>query len=91
MLDGLSTKVKALCEKKGALTQAEKKDLMDAVGATVMELKSNLPFFQVQFEKAMEKSVAQAITEVEAHVQGLINQTGLAALANMAPAIEHKE
>jgi len=68
-------------------TKAQKR-LLHELDMLKQQLESNIPFVNKQFTKQMEKTVAEAKGEVDAHVTRVIMAYGLEAIKTQAPQIE---
>jgi hypothetical protein len=74
---------------KDRITKADVKALKDIIYTMAQDIRSNMPWMQERFQEAMEKTVAEAKGEINAHAQHIIKTTGLQALAGGAlPALE---
>lgn len=62
---------------KPRLVRADRDELRGLARAIEMEVGSNLPFLQAQFEEAMDKAVGVAKAEVLAHVDTVVRMVGL--------------
>ena len=62
---------------KPRLVKADKDALRKLAAAIEMEIGSNLPFLQSQFEEAMDKTVGVAKSEILAHVDNVVRMVGL--------------
>jgi hypothetical protein len=77
---------------KDRITKGDVKALKDIIYILAQDLRSNMPWMQERFQEAMEKTVADAKGEVNAHITAIIKQTGLKALQGGAlPALEFSE
>lgn len=65
---------------KDRVTKADLKALKDTVFTMAQDIRENLPWMQERFQEAMEKTVATAKGEIEAHLANTIKQAGLTAL-----------
>lgn len=65
---------------KDRVTKADLKALKDTIYGMAQDIRSNMPWMQERFEEAMEKTVAVAKGEIEAHVAHTIKQAGLTAI-----------
>lgn len=65
---------------KDRITKADVKALKDVIYGMAQDIRSNLPWMQERFEETMEKTVAVAKGEIEAHVSNTIKTAGLTAL-----------
>jgi len=74
---------------KPRLNKPDKDALRGLAAAIEMEIGSNVPFLQAQFEEAMDKATTVAKSEITAHVENLARMVGVeglpAALASSAP------
>ena len=73
---------------KPSINKADRKVFAEAIRRAEMKVDSGIPFAADQFKEAMEKTVIAAKVEVEAHVVGVIQRTGLEALRKMAPQLD---
>ncbi len=72
-------KVDALL-KQTRITKGDVKEIQGILSTLAQDLRANLPWLQEQFQEAMERTVAVAKAEVEAHVSSIIQRKGLEAL-----------
>jgi len=70
---------------KDRVTKADLKALKDTIFSMAQDIRENLPWMQERFEEAMEKTVATAKGEIEAHLANTIKQAGLTALQGGSP------
>lgn len=74
---------------KDRITKADVKALKDIIYTMAQDIRDNMPWMQERFQDAMEKTVAEAKGEINAHAQHIIKTTGLQAIAGgMLPALE---
>jgi len=65
------------------LKKSDRETLKDMLNRLMMEVRSNMPFIQSQFNEAMDKTVREAKGEVEAFVAQRLNSLGQSALENL--------
>lgn len=65
---------------KDRVTKADLKALQETIRVMAADVRSNLPWMQERFEETMEKTVAAAKGEIEAHLAHTIKQAGLSSL-----------
>ncbi len=77
---------------KDRITKGDVKALRDIIFGFAQDLRENMPWLQERFQEAMEKTVAEAKGEINAHMTHLIQKTGLAALQGKAlPTLEMQD
>ncbi len=85
-LDGL---VKRLAESNlpgnKPLGKTEQKTVLHDIEMALMQIKSNIPFLEEQFDEHMEKKVAAALVEVEGVVSHELRELGLERLRSSMP------
>lgn len=67
---------------KDRITKADIKVLKDTIYGLSQDIRENMPWMQEQFQEAMDKTVAAAKGEIEAHVESVIRTTGLKSLGS---------
>jgi len=65
------------------LKKADRDSLKEMLNRLMMEVRSNMPFVQSQFNEAMDQTVREAKGEVEAFVAQRINSLGQSAIEKM--------
>lgn len=78
--EGLLGEIKEVFAAKTAIGQKDRAEIVKKLDQMVMHIKNNIPFVQSQFNEAMDKTVVEAKSEVEAFVNNKIHSLGLAAL-----------
>jgi hypothetical protein len=76
-LKNLKLKADELLDKKGPMKVAEKKEISHMLHMMVMEVRSNLPFIQSSYNKAMDKTTMEAKSEIESFVNHQVHALGL--------------
>ena len=66
--------------KKDRITKGDVKAIHETLYTLSQDLKENMPWMQERFQEAMDKTVATAKGEIEAHLANKINQAGLTAI-----------
>lgn len=61
-------------------SKKERGDIVKELGFIIQEIKENIPYFEQQFKKQMEKTIVEAKAEIEAFVNHAITSTGLKTL-----------
>lgn len=79
-LEAVSKELDDLINKKDAKAEDRRK-MRDLSGQINMALKSNLAYMQEQFEEQIEKAVAVAKAEIQAHAESVVKLAGLQAIA----------
>ena len=82
--DGVS-RVQELMKSGKPLSKAQREEVYWLVEKLHQDLNSNIPFIHDQFNEAMDKTVAEAKSEVDAFITHAVVSTGLAALAGEKP------
>lgn len=72
---------------KDRVTKADLKALKDTVFTMAQDIRENLPWMQQRFQEAMDKTVAAARGEIEAHLENTIKKAGLTSLQAGRPPI----
>jgi len=72
---------------KGRAGKTELAELLFKVKQLRMSMMSNLPFIETSFQKQTEKTIHEAKKEIEAHVEGLVRETGLTAILDRMPSL----
>jgi hypothetical protein len=70
-------KIRELLTKKGGITVAERKEVLNTISTLMRTLTDSIPFLQKSFNEAMDKTVTEAKGEVEAFVMNKITSLGL--------------
>lgn len=92
-VDELAAEMGSVIEKK-TLTNADREKLRSIVSAVSRLINDSGPFMAGQFVEATETTVQRALTEIDAFVGRIVQQTGLDALRDMQAAVQlpaHKE
>ncbi len=76
-LKDLKLEADNLLNQKGALKVADKKRLSSMLHMMVMEVRSNLPFIQSQYNEAMDKTTLEAKSEIESFINHQVHNLGL--------------
>ncbi len=77
---------------KPRITKGDVESLKSIIYTLAQDLRSNLPWMQERFQEAMEKTIADAKGEINAHVSSVIQKSGLKALqGSMLPGLEFDE
>lgn len=72
---------------KDRVTKTDLKALKDVIFGMAQDIRENLPWMEEQFEKTMEKVVATAKGEIDAHVANTVKKVGLDTIKAQAPAL----
>lgn len=73
---------------KKSLTQADRREILEALGRVHTEVASNIPFVHTSFDEAMDNTVKEAKAEFEAYVTSTMMQLGRqAALERGLPSV----
>jgi len=65
---------------KAKLSKKAKEEMIMKYNVLVQEIEKNIPFFETQFNRQMDKTVTEAKAEVESFITNAIQSTGLKAL-----------
>jgi hypothetical protein len=77
---------------KDRVTKADLKAVRDLIRKMAQDIRENIPWMQERFQEAMEKTVASAKGEINAHLTSTIDKAGLSALKGKdAIGIEFRE
>jgi len=76
----LERQASELLTRKGTLKKAEKEELLHTISMLVQNIRSNVPFVQSSFNEAMDDTVTEAKSEVEAFFTSKVQSLGLEAL-----------
>jgi len=79
--DELLTSMKEILEGAGTVKKADRNALLNKAAMLLQEIKSNMPFMEKQFAKAMDKTVTDAKGTIEAFYQHRVVEAGLESLA----------
>lgn len=71
-----------MLNRKGPLKAAERRSISKILDRVKMVIKSNIPFIHSQFDRATERTVAEARGEIEAFYENKIRSLGLEAARN---------
>ncbi len=70
----------AILKKIERLPKRDQEEIKKMVDQVSQEVRSNIPFYEDQFSRQMDKTVTEAKAEVESFVEGKIRSTGLTAI-----------
>ncbi len=73
----ISKEAEDLLINKKSLSKGDRDKILSAFSKVQMELGSNMPFVYSQFNKQMEKTVTEAKSEVEGHIQSRLTDMAL--------------
>jgi len=79
-VEGLLSEIKEIFGAKTAIGQKDRTEIIKKLQSMVMHIKNNMPFVQSQFNEAMDKTVVEAKSEVEAFINNKIHSLGINAL-----------
>ena len=77
-LDGMTKDFFTMIEKR--LPKKDQDDAKSMLNSLITEIRSNIPFYEKQFQRQMDKTISQAKGEIEAFVQNRIVTAGIVAL-----------
>lgn len=87
-LKSLTVGAKELLTQKKPPTKGERDEILNAIKKLEMEILSNIPFINSQFNGQMEKTVLECKGEIEGFVQSKIQHLGLEELRKQMPTID---
>jgi hypothetical protein len=89
-LKALEDEIHALIDDPKPIGKGKRQELAGKVQSLRKLVDDYLPFIMESFGKQMEETVVEAKQEVEAFVENMVINTGIAALKNNAPMLEEK-
>jgi hypothetical protein len=78
--EALFKEIKAMFAGKASIGQRDRAEILKKLDLMVSHIKNGMPFVQAQFNEAMDKTVVEAKSEVEAFINNKIHSLGVAAL-----------
>jgi ElaB/YqjD/DUF883 family membrane-anchored ribosome-binding protein len=79
-LDDYEKNVNTILESQKPVSKKEREMIKNEISHLLQEIRSNIPYFEEQFRKQMEKTITEAKAEMDAFVTHAIQSTGLQVL-----------
>jgi ElaB/YqjD/DUF883 family membrane-anchored ribosome-binding protein len=79
-MGNLSKEISSVLDQKGTLKKADKDSVKGKVSQLVQTFNSDLPFYEEQLTKAVDRQKLEAKAEMESYLSNIITRTGLEVL-----------